>query len=60
MKPHISESDARALGDERSDEGKAKADARRRLDILFRQWLRDSHVHPLIYLIRRYRLQERQ
>jgi hypothetical protein len=31
----------------------AQADAR--LRELFRLWLRDGHVHPLIHLMRRYR-----
>lgn len=31
-----------------------------RLDFLFRQWLREGHVHPLIHLVRRYRAGERQ
>jgi hypothetical protein len=26
-----------------------------RLDYLFRGWLRDRHVHPLIHLMRQYR-----
>jgi hypothetical protein len=29
--------------------------ANARLDHLFRGWLRDRHVHPLIHLIRQYR-----
>ena len=27
----------------------------RRLDILFRVWLREGRVHPLMHLMRRYR-----
>jgi hypothetical protein len=38
----------------------ARADAERRLDALFRLWLRDGHVHPLIHLVRRYRTQGKQ
>ncbi len=33
--------------------GLAQADAR--LQHLFRLWLRDGHVHPLMHLVRRYR-----
>jgi len=29
-----------------------------RLDHLFRSWLRDRHVHPLIHLMRQYRARE--
>jgi hypothetical protein len=34
--------------------------AQMRLDELFRLWQRDSHVHPLIHLMRRYRSESQE
>lgn len=30
------------------------------LAVLFRLWLRERHVHPLLHLVRRYRAEEKQ
>lgn len=45
-------------GAQAADGQAAKADARLRQ--IFRLWLRDGHVHPLIHLLRRYRGGDRE